>query len=280
MDAILLCMKRSGIRFFNRIKFHYTDIVKFNKKDGFLGLLKSRKECYDNVLIMAHGSKNAIIVPMQGLTWEKYITESDVDVFINDFVFAVSCYTASEFGQKCIDAGAISYLGYQVELGSLFSAKRLETAYIPGRVVLAVDTIIKHIFVEELSRAYEEFLTTAISVQVLKERFAFLLERRISELSELSSVDLFDKYNIRLSDQNIKKYAVLAVLNALMFLNEVSSHLVCLGNPNYISSTSITYARRSGKSSAEILSSILNDTFFQELDHSKYKEFLLETARF
>ena len=280
MDAILLCMKRKGIRFFSRIKFSVADIVRFNKKSSFLGLLNSRRDCYDNVLIMAHGSKKAIIIPSEGGTWDKYITESDVEAFNNDFVFAVSCLTACEFGQKCVEAGAISYLGYQVELGSLFSATQLQPAYIPGRVVLAVNTIIKHIFVEELSRAYEEFLTTVISVQVLKERFALLLEQRIAELPDLSSADLFTKYNVRLNDQNIKKYFVLAVLNALEFLNEVSSHLVLIGNPNYISSTSISYARRFGKSSAEITDHLLNNAFFLELDHAEYKKFLLEAAHF
>lgn len=61
MDAILLCMKKRGILFFRKIKFPTTNVVRFHAKNNFLGLLRSRCNEYDNVLIMAHGANHAIL---------------------------------------------------------------------------------------------------------------------------------------------------------------------------------------------------------------------------
>lgn len=282
MDAILLCMKKQGIRFFSRIKFTNTNIIRFHTKNNFLGLLRSRIDKYDNVLIMAHGSNDSIITPTHDLNrkWEKYITESDADAFSNNFVFAISCLTANKFGGKCVEAGALCYLGYQVEISSLFSVKKLEKSYIPKRVVLHFDTIIKHIFIEELSKAYEEFLTSPISVEVLKERFAFLLEQRIAELPNLSPQEYFEKYQIQLSDQNIKQFISVVTLQVLSLLNDITPRLICIGDPNYISSTFITYAKNDGLASELITERLLNNPFYRLIENEEYKSFLLKKAKF
>ena len=282
MDAVLLCMKKRGIRFFHRITFNKTDIHKHRTKYSFLRELSKRTECYDNVLIMAHGANDAIIIPTGDFDqpWSKYIAGSDCNAFKNDFVFAVSCYTANSFGKKCIDAGSLCYLGYEVLIGSLFSVKELEKSTIPKRTTIAIDTIIKHIFIEELARAYEEFLMTPINVLTLKERFAFLLERRVAELPSMSSEELFKKYNVRINPQHIDKYIAAVVIKVLEFLSEISNHLVCIGDANYISSSFISYAKATGTSRDEIIAYLIRNPSYQRLKNKEYKTFLLEKASF
>lgn len=112
----------------------------------------------------------------------------------NDFVFAVSCLTANEFGKCCVEKGSIAYLGYQVEIGCLFTSDPSPQSNVPGSIITAVNTLVKHIFIAELSKAYEEFLKTPISVRVLKERFAFAFEKRLAELLDMSTEQVYNKY--------------------------------------------------------------------------------------
>lgn len=280
MDAILLCMKKKGILFFRKIKFPTTDVVRFHAKDNFLGLLRTRYNDYDNVLIMAHGANHAILTTTTDLCrpYTTYINEKDADAFKNDFVFAVSCLTANEFGRCCVERGSIAYLGYQVELGCLFSCNPGPKSNVPGSVITAVNTLIKHIFVKELSNAYEEFLKSPISVRVLKERFAFALEKRLAELSDMSAEQVYYRYSIKISDCHYKVYAVNMILDVLAILNDILPRLICIGDENYISSSYIKFRKEAGFSPAEISEELEANPYFQKLAHEKYKRYLREIA--
>ncbi len=273
MDAILLCMKKRGIRFFQKIKFQKTKVTRFHKKDNFLGLLCDREMYFDNVLLMAHGCAKGILNPTRNLSrpYEIYISLNETRNFRNDFVFAISCLTANEFGERCIEEGAIAYLGYQVEIGGLFSSESKE---IPKKIRGAVDIIIKRIFLEELSLSYEKFLTELISVQLLKEYFSFSLEKRISSIANMTPEEIYNEFDIKISDRNYQKYFVATILNTLSYLDEVSNRLICIGDSNYISSSSLISRKRNGLDSATLLNELENNQFFVKLKHTLYKKYL------
>lgn len=260
-------MKKRGIRFFSKIKFNKTDVKRFYSKGDFLPYMYSRRPNYDNVLLIAHGSPNAILTTTinPNKPYNIYMSETETHVFQNDFVLAVSCLTALEFGQKCVDNGAISYLGYQVEIGPLFSSYSTSITNLPKRVSTALDTIIKHIFVQSLSVAFQEFLCDPISVSTLKERFSYLLERGISELLTLNAEQIYSKYNIKIRERDYNNYVVALVLRALSHLNEISSRLVCLGEENYISPTFVHYYFNNGKTAKEILECITHNEYYKKM---------------
>lgn len=280
MDAILLCMRKRGIRFFSKIAFPSTNIKRFHTKGDFLKLLRIRRNEYDNVLLIAHGSNNAILTTTTdpNRPYTTYISNEDVDAFENDFVFAVSCLTANAFGRCCVENGCIAYLGYQVEFGCLFSSKPGPKSNVPGAVVDSVNTLIKHIFVEELSRAYEEFLKKPISVCVLKERFAFELEKKLVALSEMSANQVDLQYSIKINEHHYSAFAVNLILNILSFLNDILPKLVCIGDENYISSSFIKYRKEAGACSKELTDELEANPYFQQLTQENYKEYLKDLA--
>lgn len=243
MDAILLCMKKRGIRFFSKIRFAKVNVQKYYEKNSFLSHLRREKQKAENVMIMAHGSSDAILTttrnPMHQYT--TYISGNEADAFANDFVFAVSCLTANDFGQKCIDNGTRTYLGYQIEIGAFFNASLSATSQVPKRIEIAINTIVKHIFVESLSEAYEDFLTNPVSVNSFKEYFSFLLEKRISNLLDLDLDTLYNKFGIKIISRHYEKYITTIILCVLSNLNDVLTKLVCLGDSSYISPTFIKY---------------------------------------
>lgn len=280
MDAILLCMKKRGIRFFRKIRFENTEVTRFYEKYNFLRLLRKRYAEYDNILIMAHGANHAILTTTANLhkPFIPYIGIDDADVMRNDFVFAVSCFTANEFGKACIDKGCIAYLGYQVEIGSLFAADPGPKSNVPRSVSTAVNTIIKHIFVSELSKSYEEFLRTPISVRILKERFSFSLEKRLAELINMSPEQIHRQYGVSISARHYASYAVNIILQVLSILDEVQHRLICLGDENYISASYIKYRKQSGASLSEISEELESNTHFKEIKHGEYKCYLRTLA--
>lgn len=280
MDAILLCMKKKGIRFFRKIRFPTTNVVRFNAKENFLGLLRSRSNEYDNVLIMAHGANHAILTTSTDLhmPYVAYIGKQDADALKNNFVFAVSCLTANQFGKSCVEKGSIAYLGYQVEIGCLFASDPGPQSKVPGSVTTAVNTLVKHIFIQELSKAYEEFLKTPISVCVLKERFAFAFEKELAELSDMSAEQVYSKYSVKISNCHYKAYAVKMILGVLAVLDDILPKLICIGDENYISSSFIKYRRLSGISPAEISEELEANPYFQKLAHDEYKRYLRQVA--
>lgn len=280
MDAILLCMKKKGIRFFKNIKFPNTDVVRFHKKDNFLGLLHSRTRLFDNVLLMAHGSNKGILTTTHDLNhqYTLYIDLSEAKSFKNDFVFAISCSTANEFGEKCVEEGAIAYLGYQVEIGCLFFSYSKENSSIPKRINTAVDIIIKRIFVQELSKAYEKFLTEPISVQLLKEKFSYSLEKRVSSILDKSVDQIYTEFGVKISDRDYKKYVASIVLNVLSYLDEVTERLICIGDSNYISSSYLEFRKLKGIGPEQLLIELERNPFFINLEHEPYKAYLRDVA--
>lgn len=280
MDAVLLCMKKPGIRFFGKIDFPSTNVKRFYGKNGFMNFLRARTKEFDNVLIMAHGSGNAILTTTHNPNhpYATYISADQTDAFRNDFVFAVSCSTANQFGRTCIDKGAIAYLGYEVEFGLLFCSYPGEKFNVPKRVSTAVDTTVKHIFIETLSQAYEEFLKTPINVSVLRQRFSFLLEKRIGQLSHLTREQFRTKYNVNFSDRDQNNFVAKLSISVLTYLDEILPRLVCLGDENYISASSLSYGKKEGIPSEIIAEELESNESFIKMKRMDYKSYLRKTA--
>ena len=196
-------------------------------------------------------------------------------MFQNDFVFAISCLTALEFGNKCVKEGAIAYLGYQVEIGNLFNCYTTSITNLPKRISEAVDLIMKRIFVDALSKSYGEFLSRPISVNTLKERFSYLIERNVVELLTMTIDDIYTKYGVKILENHYKKYLVAVVLKVLSELKEASAKLVCIGEENYISPTFVDHYFKAGFSKERQIEEIMSNHYYQSMS-SKYQAKIIE----
>lgn len=276
MDAIMLYLKKRGIRFFRNIKFKNTKVRHIFNKEDFFNILNSRINEFDNVIIIAHGAPNGILTTTNNPNhqYRTYISLDETKNFHNDFVFAISCSTANEFGQHCIADGAIAYLGYLVEIGGLFSSFSKNANNVPKRINTDVDTIIKHIFCEEVCSNYERFLREPISVQVLKEMFSYNLEKRVSSLLDKNPLQIYEEYNILIPKDYYQKYFVKIVLQVLSILDEVINRLVCLGDCNYISASYLSYRKTSGISSQKMREELEQNTFYKKIKSDLYKAYL------
>lgn len=277
----MLAMKKRGIRFFSKIRFDNVIVKRFHGKARFLPFVQSRKESNDNILLIAHGAEHSILTTTTDLNrpYRVYISLDEANAFQNDFVFAVSCLTALEFGGRCVEEGAISYLGYQVQIGQLFNCYTTSITNMPKRISNAVDLIMKRIFVQSLSKAFQEFLSNPIAVNTLRERFSYLLEREVVELSALTIDQIYEKYGVRILEHHYRKYIVSILLKTLTELKETTLRLVCIGDENYISPTFVKYYYSAGVSKEQLLSEIDNNLYFSKMNikhQEKIKELILK----
>ena len=100
MKLIHLSMKKHGIRFFSKFSQYLSEDLfaiyeKYYGRGGFLNRLQTTESTYDMVLISAHGSACAIIMPIKPYDptrrFKPYIRKEDTTAFVNKFVFAISC---------------------------------------------------------------------------------------------------------------------------------------------------------------------------------------------
>lgn len=274
----MLVMKKRGIRFFSKIKFNNTQIKRYYGKKGFIPYVASRREKNDNILLMAHGWKDSILTTTTDPSrpYDIYISSEETSIFQNDFVFAISCLTALEFGGECVKNGAIAYLGYQVEIGRLFNCYTTSITNMPKRISNAVDIIMKRIFIQSLAKAYEEFLCHPRSVKVLRERFSYLLERSVVDLTLLTNEQIYEMYGVKILERHYQKYMVAIMLRTLSELKETTMRLVCIGESNYISPTFIRHYYLTGYSKEEMLSKLYDNESYRMLN-DEYKKKLNES---
>ena len=274
MDLLHLCMKKPGIRFLNKLEFKAPiNYIKVHIKTPFFNILNSRSSNYDVVLITAHGSKDSILtVNSRDLNnqFKRYILLEDTRYFVNDFVFAVSCDTALEFGAKSIENGAIAYLGYSMKIEKLFSCNPKN---VPKRIVYGYNLMFKKIFREVLQDNLNVFLQYPTSVTMFKERLSFSLEQRLTQLLTLDSYEIYQKYGVKITEREKNKYNAHIVMKQVEVINEIDKHFVCLGDANFFyHGTVVGMCKSLGKDQAKKY--ITNLQFYNELSNQKYKQYV------
>lgn len=251
MELIQLCMKKRGIRFFAKIpkEFEDTEVSSnyksYTTKERFLAELARREKEYDMVLITAHGAENKIIVPITQFdtyrqehpersnnNYRTYISLEDARFFKNNFVFAVSCLTAQEFGPAVVENGVIAYLGYDVIIENLFN---VSDVCMSSRVRELYETVVKRIFVKELVQAVTRFLNDMQNVLMLKQWFAFQLEKRLIEFFSMTAEEIYATYGIGINKDIWNRNRQKLQIQQLNFLGEINRHLIIIGDPKYIS---------------------------------------------
>lgn len=285
MELIQLCMKKRGIRFFSKIPKEFEGKICSNKykcygkKERFLAELAKRENEYDIILIAAHGAEDKIIVPITELdSWrlenpEKsndryrpYIGIEDTFFFKNDFVFAVSCLTAQEFGPAIVKNGVIAYLGYDIMISHLFDVSNIQ---ISSRIRELYEIVIKKIFVKELVLCITRFLNDMQSVLLLKQLFALRLEKSLVNFFSMNADEVYATYGININKDIWNRNKQKLLIQQLDFLGEINKHLIIIGDPKYIS----LYAIENGCRMDEKTYSRLRTITFDNKDYEKkFKE--------
>lgn len=292
MELIQLCMIKRGIRFFAKIpkEFENTSLISnyknYTTKERFLSELARRENEYDMILITAHGAEDKIIVPITQFdpyrqehpersndNYKKYISLKDTRFFKNNFVFAVSCLTAQEFGPAVVKNGVITYLGYDVSIENLFNVSGI---CMSSRVRELYEAVVKKIFVKELVQSITKFLNDMQNVLMLKQWFAFRLEKRLIEFFSMSAEEVYATYGIRINKDIWNSNRQKLQIQQLNFLGEINRHLIIIGDPKYISLYGIENGCRLDKQMYDRLKTVSFDNKDYERKFKDSLEHLIE----
>lgn len=292
MKIIQLCMKKRGIRFFAKIPKEFekttisTSYKSYTAKDRFLSELARRENEYDMILITAHGAENKIIVPITQFDpyrqehpersdnkYRTYISLEETRFFKNDFVFAVSCLTAQEFGPAVVEKGVIAYLGYDVIIENLFNVSNV---CMSSRVRELYEMVVKKIFVKELVHSVTKFLNDMQNVLMLKQWFSLQLEKRLIEFFSMSAEEIYTTYGIGINNDIWKRNRQKLQIQQLNFLGEINRHLIIIGDPQYISLYGIENGCRIDKQTYDRLKEVSFDNKDYEKRFKDKLEHLIE----
>lgn len=292
MELVQLCMKKRGIRFFAKIPKEFENKIVSSKykyyatKECFLSELARRENEYDMILITAHGAENKIIVPITQYDFYRqehperssdkyrpYISIEDTRFFKNDFVFAVSCLTAKEFGPAVVENGVIAYLGYDVIIENLFNVSNI---CMSSRVRELYETVVKRIFVRELVQAISTFLNDMQNVLMLKQLFAFRLEKSLIDFFAMSAEAVYATYGIGINKDIWNRNRQKLQIQQLNFLGEINRHLIIVGDPKYISLYGIENGCRLDKTMYDRLKAVSFDNKDYEKKFKDELERLIE----
>lgn len=285
MEIIHLYTPKRGVRFFAPIQglmksqLNTDKYFMFLKKETFLRKLLINQSEYDVVLVTAHGAEDSIIIPRKlsdcinhSTQYQRYIRIEDTDKFYNDFVFAVACSTAMEFGPKAVENGALSYLGYEVIIEQLFKVTDLK---ISKKVRNAYETIAKHIFVSELTKSFSRFINEFQTVSMLKQSFALNLEKQLINLFKMDNDEILLNFNYGIDKHVWEKERPKLKMIQLDFLNTINSHLVIVGDPTYIPMIALDDAKAfSDNSKNRIVNAKFADEKYQKVFLSKVDDAL------
>ena len=227
---------KAGVRFFKRIskslpsKLKTTTYEGYRLKKDFLFTLKRREKNKDFVLITTHGSPGYLLLPTprEENAYKRYIAAEDLQGIQNDIIFAFSCETVLNFGQKLIDHGAVAYIGYDIQLPQTFTITGEWN--IPRRLRKSVEMILKKILSENIAICVAKAINESMTVQELSSYFSFCLEKEIITFFNLSPDEVAERYNIIVNGRLWTAYSPILQIKQLEVIQDINTHMRCLGN--------------------------------------------------
>ena len=251
MEILHFYTEKKGVRFLARSRKLLSEslgsewYLPYWEKPEFLSRLMKNRDEYDVAVITAHGSEDAILMPWPEAererhrsAYQKIMDIKDTEKFRNDFVCAIACSTALEFGPRAIENGTLAYLGYEIVIQPLFQVSDLG---ISKKVRETCEMVMKKAFVEEFADAFQCFIREFQSVKVFRQNFSFRLEKRLIRFFRMGVDEIFEAYGCRVDEGTWRKNRPMVQLLQLNFLKEVNRHLVCLGDEGYISAVGFRY---------------------------------------
>lgn len=195
----------------------------------FKEILGKRMDLPDVILIMAHGSDDAILT-IDGGKFKKIFTVDETNLLMNNFVFAFSCYTTKVFGASAIEKGAITYIGFDDTIEKVFTINTNEYKDISSKL----EIIIKRIYMNNFSQEFEKFIRNCYTANELYQRIMLKVNSEIVKLIKMAIPDLNTKYDLSFKETDksiIVKIIKLELASKFDYINE---KMRLLGDKNYI----------------------------------------------
>lgn len=235
--------KERGIRFFRVARRYLQELYKdensisdskniylnFHSSTDFLVELRNRLKYPDIILIMAHGWTDSIL-KTKPMGYERDITIDKSRLFANDFVFALSCYTAEEFGNAAINNKAITYIGFNDSIESFFEVNGSEYKKLSKKF----EIVIKKIYMTCFLMEFKNFIMKCYTAKEFYDFLSIRIDTEITKLIKIPFADFNELFGIKISEKHTEKARKLIKLNIIGKIDEINSRMRLLGEENYV----------------------------------------------
>ncbi|WP_139490247.1 hypothetical protein [Brevibacillus dissolubilis] len=238
----------SGLRFLQGSRMYFKE--SFNDQgqsiyralpdaNDFVGLLNSRISYPDVVLITAHGTDDAILGVRQGKLI-KAMRLHQTRLFKNNFVLAVSCLTAKEFGKKAIEEAAQVYIGFDDYIQSDFKFG----SSLNQKFNDILEKIFKKIYQLSLNRAFSSFIKKSLTARELTMLIELNFKKLVRELQRMDIKNIRTVYSVQLTEKLEDELRAVIKLQFIAKYNTLQKKISLLGDPYYVPWYYINYLNK------------------------------------
>lgn len=244
MKVLHYCPHEREIRFFSLIKKNLREelgniksisdnqdiYIPFYEHKQFISKLHLRRKLPDVAIITAHGGHNSILKATRYENYEKVIDLSQTTLFQNDFVFALSCSTAKNFGPSSIQNNAFTYIGFDDYIGQVFQIKSDKYKRLYRNITL----MIRNIYMNSFTLEFSKFLKECMTADEFIQSFSYRINFEILKLYKMPIDDMNKKYNVKFLDKDDKVIKQTIKLELISKFDYFSKKMKVLGEENYI----------------------------------------------
>lgn len=197
--------------------------------NDFLGFLNSRLTYPDVVLITAHGTNNAILRLRKG-TLVKAMRLHQTRLFKHNFVFAISCGTATEFGSKAIDEAAQVYIGFDDEIQSDFKFDNGSN----NKFNLILESVFKEIYQTSVNEAFEIFIKKCLTAKEFCMHMDLIFKRQVRKTLRMGIKELRTIYSAPITDKYVSELKAIIKLQFLAKFDSLRGKITLLGDEQFV----------------------------------------------
>ncbi len=237
----------------------------FQNNQMFLEKLNERINKLDISLITAHGQYNAVIDLVRFDKPKKLIELSDTNKFKNNFIFSFSCNTADRLGEKMIEDGAITFIGFYHGFSPNFNIDGLR-----GRQFkLEMELFGKKIFVYAFIRVFSHFIKKPVTAQEFYEMLLLSILKVLDKVKESDVDDILSKFQVPINRKEYLRHKKLIFQSLSDIFIKAFDSIDILGEVNYIPWKNLSALN------SEKLEEILI-SYEMEFEDNKFYEYLVK----
>ncbi|HDR7904139.1 TPA: hypothetical protein QCY39_005213, partial [Bacillus cereus] len=195
----------------------------------FLKSLNERVNNLDVVLISAHGNSDAILKVQRG-SFKRAIRLDNASLFKHNFVLANSCYTALEFGPKLLEEGALTYIGFNDSIESVFIFGNFDSK----RYNESLEKIFKNLYNKCMVVSINNFVRKCQTANEFMEYMRLNFQKEIKNVMKMSIDDIKLNFHVSISEEMIEKFKAVIKLEFIGKLDILNDKITLLGEGNYI----------------------------------------------
>jgi hypothetical protein len=197
--------------------------------NDFIQTLNSRLTSPDIVIITSHGSDDSLLSLRRG-RMIRVMRKSQTRFFKHNFIVAIACQTANEFGPEAIRESAQTYVGFNDFIQCDFEFDSSKN----GKLNSILEVIFKKVYQDSFNHSLEKFIKQCWTSNEFVQNWEIDFKRKVRQTGKMNLEEIRTEYSVPVTEKYEEQIKTLIKLEFISKYNTLNEKLVLLGDPNYI----------------------------------------------